>query len=403
MRYPILRRFRIPKKNRSGYTSMNSIRLVHGGRPYFDDLLKMIEQAEAVIHLQVYIFDNDSTGKEVADALVDAAKRNVQVYLLVDGYASQHLPKELTRVFEQSGIHFRFFEPLFKSRHSYFGRRLHHKIIVVDNQYAMVGGINISDNYNDMPGRPGWLDFALHMEGEIVQELCRLCQKLWDGYMAGERISTCKDQTLNIQLKPNEFCQLRVRRNDWIMKKNQVSRSYIEMFRKASDEIILMSGYFIPGPIMRQQMKRAVKRGVRVRLILAGISDVSVAKNAERFMYNWLFRNKIELYEYKPCVLHGKVAVHDRKWATIGSYNLNIISAYASVELNIDINNEGFAGHLTDTMEKITQQDCVRVTKENFPRHSGLTGVLRRFRELVSYWFVRLLFYLFTINFKQRD
>ena len=76
------------------------------------------------------------------------------------------------------------------------------------------------------------------------------------------------------------------------------------------------------------------------------MSDVMVAKNAERYMYNWLFRNDIEIYEYKPCVLHGKVAVYDRAWATIGSYNVNIISAYASLELNIDINNSKFAGNV---------------------------------------------------------
>jgi cardiolipin synthase len=161
-----------------------------------------------------------------------------------------------------------------------------------------------------------------------------------------------------------------------------------------------MSGYFIPGPVIRKYMKKAVQRGVKIKLILAGISDVKVAKNAERYMYSWLFKNHIELYEYKPCILHGKVAVFDNKWATIGSYNVNIISAYASVELNIDVNDTGFATLLNGTLEEIIEKDCVLITKENF---DGQTHILNRIAEGISYWFVRLLFYLFTINFKQRD
>ena len=319
---------------------------------------------------------------------------------MADGYASQKLPKSFLKEVEQAGIHFRFFEPLFRNRKSYFGRRMHHKVVVVDNRYAMVGGVNISNHYNDRPGQPGWLDFALHMEGEIVRELCRVCQKTWTGYLPVKPVILCHDKSMHQDLNPDENCELRVRRNDWVTKKNQVSRSYLEMFRDANDHIIMMSGYFLPGPVIRKNMKRAAARGVKIKLILAGISDVKVAKYAERYMYNWVFRNGIELYEYKPCVLHGKVATYDRAWATIGSYNVNIISAYASLELNIDINNVEFAEKLDEIMEGIIRNDCIQITKENFSLHNG---ILSRAWEWICYWFVRMLFYLFTINFKQRS
>ncbi len=395
-----MKRSAIRKRTGLGYTTPNKIKLVRGGRSYFEQILEMISQAQEIIQLQVYIYDNDETGKEVTNALIDAAKRNVQVYLMADGYASQGLSKAFIHEVEAAGIHFRFFEPLFRSRHTYFGRRLHHKVIVVDNHYAMAGGVNISNHYNDMPQQTGWLDFALHMEGEIVNELCRICQKIWQGYLPAKRVSLCKENQTPFKIKANEDCQVRVRRNDWVMKRNQVSRSYIEMFRKANDQIIMMSGYFLPGRIIRKNMKKAVRRGVKIKLILAGISDVMVSKYAERYMYGWLFKNKIELYEYKPCVLHGKVAVYDRQWATIGSYNVNDISAYASIELNIDVNNPGFAGMLDETLEKIIQKDCVLITKENFNLHNG---ILNRIWEQICYWFIRLLFFLFTINFKQRS
>jgi len=277
---------------------------------------------------------------------------------------------------------------------------MHHKVIVVDNRFALVGGVNISNHYNDLPGQPGWLDFALFMEGEVVMDLCRVCEEIWNGYLPVKPVHLCSGKGISFDIQTSEFCEVRVRRNDWITKRNQVSRSYIEMFKKAEDHIIMMSGYFLPGPVIRRNMKRAAARGVKIKLILAGISDVMVAKYAERYMYNWIFQNNIELFEYKPCVLHGKVATYDKKWATIGSYNVNIISAYASLELNIDVNNPEFAGMLDDTMEKIIQNDCIQVTEKNF---SSNNSIFNKIWELICYWFVRILFYLFTLNFKQRS
>lgn len=388
------------KKADPGYISQNKIKLIRGGRPYFDQLLHLINGAERIIQLQVYIFDDDETGREISAALKEAAKRNVAVYLMADGYASQKLPKKFIRELEEAGVHFRFFEPLFRSRQAYFGRRLHHKVIVTDNQFGMVGGINISNHYNDLPDQPGWLDFAVCVEGAIVKELCRICQKTWQGFLSDKRNHFCREHLQPLHIPPEEYCHLRVRRNDWIMKRNQVSRSYLEMFRKANQEIVMMSGYFLPGPLIRKSMKEATRRGVKIKLILAGISDVMVAKNAERYMYNWLFRNNIEVYEYKPRVLHGKVAAYDRAWATVGSYNVNIISAYASIELNIDINNPGFASELQNTLEHIIQNDCERITKEDFIHRRG---IVHRIWDRICYGLIRFLFYIFTFNFKQRD
>src|SRR5687767_13574534 len=114
------------------YTLRNKVKLVRGGREYFDQLLKLIREAKDNIHLQTYIYDDDETGKEVTDALKDAVERGVMVYLIVDGYASQIMSKRFISRMKEAGIHFRFFEPLFKSKYFYFGRRLHHKVVVVD-------------------------------------------------------------------------------------------------------------------------------------------------------------------------------------------------------------------------------------------------------------------------------
>ncbi|MCZ2460319.1 MAG: phospholipase D-like domain-containing protein, partial [Chitinophagales bacterium] len=150
-----------PKENLLSYTKNNKVQLIRGGKEYFDLLLKLIGMAKDTIHLQVYIFDDDETGKKVAEALKTAVQRKVQVYLMADGYASQVMSQKFIDELRAAGIHFRLFEPVFRSKYFYFGRRLHHKVFVVDTRYALVGGLNISDRYNDMPGQPAWLDFAL--------------------------------------------------------------------------------------------------------------------------------------------------------------------------------------------------------------------------------------------------
>jgi cardiolipin synthase A/B len=135
------------------YSINNKVQLVRGGKPYFELLLNLINNAAESIHLQTYIFDDDETGMLVADALKAAVRRNVSVYLLADGYASQVMSARFINELKAAGINFRFFEPFFKSRQFYFGRRLHHKIFVADARFALAGGINITNRYNDMPER----------------------------------------------------------------------------------------------------------------------------------------------------------------------------------------------------------------------------------------------------------
>ncbi len=381
------------------YTAHNRVQLIKGGNAYFDLLERVIENATDTIHLQVYIFHEDETGGKIANALIAAARRNVQVYFMADGYASQSISSGLIQKLNGAGINFRFFEPLFRSNNFYFGRRLHHKVVVVDNRYAMVGGINISNNYNDMPGNPAWLDFALFTEGDIVQELCVLCWKTWKGFKQGKPEELCSQPPLQMKMEPGEAAAVGMRRNDWVRRKNQISKTYIEMLVRSNSHISILSSYFLPGRMIRRNIKRAVRRGVKVRVIMAGKSDLLVAKNAERFWYDWLLRNKVEIFEYQNNILHGKIAVCDGKWMTIGSYNVNDISAYASVELNLDVKSAPFAKQVEQMLDTIIANECVPVTMES---HTRTKSIFKQFFRWVSYELFRLGFTAFTFYFRQK-
>jgi cardiolipin synthase len=386
-------------KSSSLFTSNNHVTLVQGGKAYFDLLEKIIEESKESIHFQVYIFENDETGQRIAQALISAAKRKVKVYLLVDGYASQSISDKLIKQLTVGGIHFRFFEPLFKGSYFYFGRRLHHKVVVVDSCVALVGGVNISNHYNDLPGKPAWLDFAIVVRGEIVKEICTICWKTWKGNQPGYLKSPCIVKAPIIDLDLYELADVRIRRNDWVRRKNQISKTYIEMMTNAQSQVIILCSYFLPGTIMRRHLKKAASRGVNVKVIVTGKSDLLVAKNAEKFLYDWLLRNNIDIYEYQNNVLHGKMAVCDSKWVTIGSYNVNDISAYASVELNLDIQNDNFAKQVHSMLQGIISTDCSVITKEG---HIQSKNIFKQFFRWVSYELFRITFHAFTFYFRQK-
>jgi cardiolipin synthase len=276
---------------------------------------------------------------------------------------------------------------------------MHHKVFVADVKYAVVGGINIANRYNDIPGNITWLDFALFNEGEIAKELCVLCWKTWNGYPAKMGVTPCEEKQLFFNFKQDEKCLVRMRRNDWVLRKNDISKTYIEMLRNARSHITILCSYFLPGKMIRQLLKNAAKRGVKIKVIIAGPSDVMLAKNAERWMYDWLLRNKIELYELQTTVLHAKVAACDGEWLTVGSYNINNISAYASVELNLDVRNEAFTIAMEQTLQKIIQHDCMAITNEV---NTQTKNIFKQFIRWCSYQIIRIVFYMLTFYYKQR-
>lgn len=385
-------------KVKSSYSFHNQPTLIRGGATYFKTLSNLINQAHTIIQLQTYIFDEDETGIEVAHELIEAKKRNVEVQVLLDGYASRKLSTPFKEQLRDAGIQLRFFNPIFKSDNFYFGRRLHHKIVVIDGIKTLVGGINISNRYNDMPEDAAWLDWAILVEGDIAYELHKLCNLFFSRW--NKKVDQLPKKNILPKIDSSLHCPMRIRRNDWVMNLNQISASYMEMLKNAQHEIIIMSSYFIPSNFIRISMIAALKRGVKIRLILASTSDVGIAKYAEKYLYAWAIRQGIIIYEYKTNVLHGKIAVCDERIVTIGSYNINDISALASIELNIDVEEKEFAKTVKEQLNLIIEKDCIRIDPKSF--HAS-QGMIEKIMQWSAYRTFRVVFKLFTFYFtKQR-
>jgi len=384
------------RPNNRGYTENNSVQIIRGGAAYFRSIEEIAASAHYSLHLQTYIFDEDETGQQVARALKAAAQRGVLVYVILDGYASQHLSTGFVADLRKAGVHFRFFEPFFKNRNFYFGRRMHHKVFVADARICLVGGVNVSNRYNDLEDRPAWLDWALLAEGAIAEHVDRVCVRMWNRSVFSAKCLAVKPPKLP---PPDGHCLVRVSRNDWVYKRTDITNSYRAMFAVARSEITIMTSYFWPPRRLLRRMEVAARRGVAVRVVLTGNADVPFAKYAERYLYNRLFRSNIEVYEYRSNVLHGKIAIRDREWLTVGSYNLNNISAFASVELNLDVDNAAVAVQLDDAVAQIIGDECTKVTKADF---EAANSPLQFFFYYLSFRIVQALFFLFTFYFSQK-
>lgn len=371
--------------------------MIKGGKSYFSVLTKLIDEAQKFIQLQVYIYDEDETGELIADKLITARNRGVEIQILLDGYASRKLSTTYKERLRNAGIQLRFFDPVFKSDNFYFGRRLHHKIVVCDGIKALVGGINISNRYNDMPDDPAWLDWAILIDGDVAYELHKLCNLFYARW--SKKVIHLDRNIVRSKIDADLHCPMRIRRNDWVMNLNQISASYMEMLKNAQHEIIIMSSYFIPSNFIRSSMVEAIKRGVTIKLILASTSDVGIAKYAERYLYAWALRQGIIIHEYKNNVLHGKIAVCDDRIVTIGSYNINDISALASIELNIDVEEKKFASTVKKELIAIIENECIKIEPRNY---YASQKIIEQLLQWTAYRTFRVVFKLFTFYFTKK-
>lgn len=381
-------------------TNSNTAKFINGGKMYFDVLKDLIQKSESTIFLQTYILKDDETGKMIADELITASKRNIKVFILLDGFASGKLHVSFINKLKTAGIELLFFKPVFKNNHIYFSRRLHHKIVVVDGRYSLIGGLNIANRYNEIDNHKAWLDFAVLIEGESSLQVENYCRQI--------RLKTTNTD-INIQTKnTNRFnevheenqCVIKIRRNDWLMHLNEISANYIEMLRKSKREILILCSYFIPGKVLRRSMVNASRRGVEITVITASQSDVPLTKHAERWLYDWLLRNNIKIYEYQNNVLHGKLAVSDKTIVTIGSYNINNLSTYVCLELNVEVQNILFAKNVQSTLVGIIKNECIEVNSNS---HHHQKNMFNQFLRWCSYQTLRFVLMLFTFNLKREN
>jgi cardiolipin synthase len=368
-------------KTNDSFTNAKNLELVYSGEDYFARLETIIREAQSQIQLQMYLFENDATGKRIVNALKEAALRKVEIYVLLDGLGSLSFPAEMIKELKYSGVNIRFFAPLFSSYTFYLGRRLHRKVIVADAKVALVGGINIADKYHGSATQKPWLDYAVQLNGEIAKPLQQLCH---DIYFKKRHF---KNKQIKSAYRIQQDTSVRILQNDWLKGKNEICDAYIKSIRHAKKEIIIVGSYFLPGIRIIRALKKASKNKVVIKLILSGKSDLPLTRRATCFLYGKLLSYNIELYEWNESILHGKVAVVDGNWSTIGSFNLNNLSSYGSLEMNVEVLSSSFSAVFQERLNEIITQ-CQRITSESLKTK---TSIMTKFINLVSYAITRIV------------
>jgi cardiolipin synthase len=372
--------------SRHDYKGGHYIELLRSGENFFAACEKVIDEAKSYIHFQTYIVDDDETGRRITDALIRAADRGVRVYFLLDAYGGSSFSKSLIAKVEKAGILFRMFSPQLITRGFQLSLRLHHKVLLIDGEIAIIGGMNIADRYHGKDKIIAWLDFAILIKGPECAHVLFILKKLWNKAFISRNERS--QERVHIPIEYDENVKVKVLQNNWARNKIEILKSYRSALKHAQDHMIIFGSYFLPGRNERRLLRNASRRGVNIKIVLAAESDAPVFKRATNFLYDFILRNNIAIYEYLPSNLHAKVATVDGNWYTIGSYNMNHLSDYGSIEMNADILDTGFAGKFEQLLQDIIEKDCRKVTFADYIRRKTW---LFQLTDWFSYQMIRIL------------
>ena len=367
--------------------SGHQLTLLCNGAEYFSRLQDAMQAAQHSIYLEAYIFASDEVGQLLKDALTSAAARKVDVHVLLDGFGAANFPAAWLEEMRALGVKVLWFRPEL-TRYSMFRqrmRRLHRKLVMIDERIAFVGGINIIDDMSEHLQAPR-LDYAVEVQGPVVEEISYYMRRLWQIVSwTGLRRSGSRVGMFVRQKNVQKEVIFLVRNN--LRHRHDIEHAYLRAISHAQHEIIIANAYFLPGHRFRRVLLKAARRGVKVVLLLQGKVEYRLQHYATLALYDELLQAGVEIYEYTQSFLHAKVAVVDGKWATVGSSNIDPFSLWLAREANLVVQDSGFAGALRQSLMDEMQRGAHPVVKSAWHERSLWVRILLR----GSYALVRLL------------
>jgi cardiolipin synthase len=370
------------------YLKENKIELLKNGKDYFASVIHSIKQARQNIFVEAYIFSHDVTGIKILTALKEAVKRNVEVYLLLDGFGSRDLSQEVIDEIKTSKIHFLFYHPKISpyqmKRISL--RRLHRKMFLIDHKIAYVGGINIIDDMNVPNGKAPRIDYAAQLQGPAVHFISQSMVKLWKrvSWSHLEKSYVPKHIHKNIASYPNGT-RLNFIERDNFRHRQDIEKAYLDAIQNAKDEILIANAYFIPGKKFERALIEAARRGVSVTLLLKGEMDYFLS-NATRAFYGKFLKEGIGIFEYTRSFMHSKVAVIDEAWSTVGSSNIDPFSLLLAREANIVVFDKSFASQLKRNIKEDIRFGGTEILLKDWDK----AHLIKRLKARMAYLFIRL-------------
>jgi len=348
----------------------NEVQLLINGEGYYPPAFEAIRQAREEVLLETFIIYEDKVGLELQQVLIEAARRGVRVQVLVDGYGTAGLSQEYLQALFDAGVRLQAFDPspMRLGMRTNLFRRLHRKILVVDGTLGFIGGINYcADHLGDF-GPLAKQDYAVQVRGPIVDDLRKASLKLLDSQARLGRRSRSWWRRAPVLEADSEQARMRLFIRDNDEHPTDIERQYLRAIVSAHERILIANAYFFPGYRLLRALRNAARRGVEVTLILQGMPDMPWVRLCSRLLYNYLLRDGVRIHEYCERPLHGKVALVDREWSTVGSSNLDPLSLSLNLEANLVIRDEAFNQRLYEHLNELRQQRCKSVTLQRVLR-----------------------------------
>ena len=382
----------------ASYSHGNQLSLLHRGEQFFPALIDACESALVEIYLETYIFSLDATGLRVKTALLNAARRGVAVQLIVDWLGTGDDTIEQLRLeLEPAGVRVVVFNPWFKRGIV----RMHRKIAVIDQRIAFLGGLNINDDLIADDGSAAPLpaarwDFAVTVSGPLVQAIHAEVLAQWERLEPKPlitRLQGIRAYVSNRQAwRAVEVAEAAFVVRDNLRNRQAIQRALLQALGRARSSALLVTPYFAPGRKLRKAMIHAAQRGVEV-VLLIGVGQFVMQDAVAQSFYPRLVRAGVTIVEYRHTQLHGKLAVIDGEWATVGSSNFDGLSLFVNHEANIVVRDSAFANSL-EHMIRAAVAEGVVITAADVAQLSLPRRVWNRF----AYGLYRLVLQALTLG-----
>lgn len=383
----MLRLFRHPRfAGRPVTHRRNRVALHPDGPHFFQALFSAIRSAEHYILAEYYLIRNDATGSAFAAELSAAQRRGVQVFLIYDYIGCVETASAYFRNLARQGIELVPFNvPSFKRGIHWFDKRDHRKMTVIDGRQAFLGGFNIGDEYAGLATCPfRFRDVGLSIAGSAVGELERIFSETWQ--MERDSPPRIPDGVPEPGAPRPGRAKVTIVSGGPHHRRSIIRSAFLAAITSASESVLIATPYFVPGPRVVRSLLRAVRRGVRVRILLSAKSDVPLMRLIGCSYYSALLKEGIEICELERELLHAKVMLIDGKRAVIGSANLDQRSFHRNFEINGIIDNSAFGRQIARKLEQ-DFRDARAVTLEVHERRGRLSQLLERMVTLFA-WFL---------------
>lgn len=353
-----------------GWHGNNRVTLLENGEEYFPRVFEAIRRAETEILLETFILFEDKVGYELRDLLIDAARRGVRITVSLDGFGCGELSTGFLTSLSDAGVRLQMFDPAPRHlgiRTNWF-RRLHRKVVVVDGVIAFIGGINFSADHLGDFGPEAKQDYSVEIKGPAVVDIHHFA------LVQSGRPSRAKYWWQRRRSRRSELAfsdhdgQVRLVYRDNHDHQTDIEEVYLQVLRSAQRRVMIANAYFFPGYRLLREMRNAARRGVEVSLILQGQPDMMIAKLAARMLYSYLLKAGVVIYEYCERPLHGKVALVDEDWSTVGSSNLDPLSLSLNLEANVLIRDRAFNRQLHERLDYLCRNHCTVMREAQAPR-----------------------------------